>query len=509
MRRLVVVGGGISGLAAAWEAASGAARVPGGLEVLVLERESVPGGKARTIREEGWLVEAGPTAMMGGEAALDTLIREAGLEGACLPADRAAEHRFVVRGGVMREIHAHPLRFARSGILGVGGMLRILAEPLIPPRRDGADESVWSFAARRIGRQAADRLIAPMVLGVFAGDAKALSLDAAFPRLAALEREHGSLVRGMIARRREKRAAAGSAGPAAPAQAAGAPGPTGSGAPLTSFREGMQSLPLALAAAGRFEVRLGAAVERCEAVRNRGQIPRGESAGPPRLDGGAREGPPSPRWRVAVAGDPEPIPADAVILAGEPWAMAPLVRGESPALARLLDEIPCPPVAVVALGLGPEARDQVPRGFGVLIPRGEGARILGCLWDSRLFPGRGPAAHVLVRAMLGGAVDPAAGALDEESLVAITREDLRRMMGLDAAPVFRRVVRWPRAIPQYTLGHGERVRSIEAEAARLPGLFVAGNALHGIAFGKAAAAGRERGESALGFLASGTPQDPP
>ena len=190
MRRLVIVGGGISGLAAAEGAAALAGRVPGGLEVLVLEKEQEVGGKARSVQQDGWLVECGPTGFLDNEPALDRLVEAAGLEK--LAANTAAARRFVVRGGRMREIHTNPLRFAGSGILGPVGLARMLVEPVIPRRRSDEDESVWSFAARRLGADAADRMIAPMVLGVFAGDARKLSLEAAFPKLHALEREHGS-----------------------------------------------------------------------------------------------------------------------------------------------------------------------------------------------------------------------------------------------------------------------------------------------------------------------------
>jgi oxygen-dependent protoporphyrinogen oxidase len=142
----------------------------------------------------------------------------------------------------------------------------------------------------------------------------------------------------------------------------------------------------------------------------------------------------------------------------------------------------------------------VPRGFGVLIPRGEGYRTLGFLWDSYVFPGRSPDGTLLVRAMLGGAVDPDVGAADSGTLVAWTRDELRRLLSIDAPPIFEHVHRWPRAIPQYELGHGDRVRRIEAELGRQPGLFLAGNALHGIAFTRAAAAGLEAGDAAAAFL---------
>ncbi len=468
-RRIVVIGGGISGLAAARAAADQAGAFPGGLEVVVLEREPVVGGKVRTAHDDGWLVEEGPTGFLDNEPAIDRLVAAAGLEK--LPADEAAAHRFLVRAGTMREIAAHPVRFVRAGLLGPLGLLRLAMEPFVPGRpASAADETVWDFARRRLGRQAADRLIAPMVLGVFAGDAKRLSLPASFPKMAQMEAEHGSLVRAMLAKRRAARRTGASVG-----------GPAGPSGWLTSFREGLAALPAALARTPGLRVETGVAAR---AVR------------------------PHPGGGFVVEREPgPPLEADAVVLAGEPWAMAPLLRTADAGFARLLESIDCPPVTVVALGYARDAAGAVPRGFGVLIPRGEGYRILGCLWDSMIFPDRAPEEHVLVRAMLGGAVDREAGTWDEERAVAETRRDLARLMGLAAEPVFARVVRWPRAIPQYELGHRDRVRAIERRAAGLPGLFVAGNALDGIAFGRAAARGVAMGEAAVRFLRSTAPGD--
>jgi protoporphyrinogen/coproporphyrinogen III oxidase len=473
VKRLVVVGGGISGLAAAHAAAErlgerARGRGEGTVEIVVLERGAEVGGKARTAIDRGFTVETGPTGFLAPDPAIDRLVEAAGLGGDLLPSDDAAARRYVVRGGRLRLVSAHPLRFAMSGILGPRAVLRLLREPWVAPRAAGSgDESVWDFARRRLGPQAADRLVAPMVLGVFAGDARRLSLHAAFPRLAALETEHGSLMRGMLAQRK----LAGPGGEADP-RAAGSPaGPAGR---LTSFSAGIETLPRALAARVPAVVRCGAAVEAIE------RRPEG-------------------LLRVRLAGGGS-LEATAVVLACEAWAASGVVARLAPGLSALLAEISYPPVAVVALGFAAAAASRIPRGFGVLVPRTEGYRVLGVLWDSYIFPGRSPDGSVLVRAMLGGAVDPEAALADEARLVDWTRADLRRLLGVEAPPIFTHVHRWDRAIPQYELGHGDRVRRIEAEAARQPGLFLAGNALHGVAFGKAAAAGLAAGDAAAAFV---------
>lgn len=448
--RLVVVGGGISGLAAAWAARRLADQRGVSLEVIVLERDAEVGGKARSIAQDGWLVEAGPSGFLGGRPAMERLVAEAGLSSDAIPAGVASKRRFLYRAGRLREIVPNPVALVRRGILSGRGMGRMLLEPFVRARRDEGDESVWDFAARRLGREVADRMVRPMALGIFAGDARRLSLGAAFPRMAALEREHGSIIRGMIANK----------------------GRTSSGA-LTSFRRGMQSLPLALARSGRFAVRCNS---RVEALR-RADATHGDAS-----------------WEVVVAGDAEPMSADGVILAGEPWAMAALVRPLDDAAAAELEAIPCPPIAIVALGFAPEAASRIPAGFGVLIARDEGFHMLGNLWESHLYPGRGPAGHVLVRVMLGGAVDPGIGALPDEAVLQLARDEVARLYGISDRPVFTRVERVARAIPQYEAGHRDRVARIERALSRLTNLDMTGFGLRGVAFADAASDGVHVGE---------------
>jgi len=507
--RIVVVGAGISGLAAARAAADRAREADSGVEVLVLERDEQVGGKARTLEEEGWLLEAGPGSFLDNEDDFRRVVEAAGFEDEQLAADEAARHRYLARDGELREVPTHPLRFATSGLLGPLGLLRVLIEPLIPAvadhrrPRDTADtngtgtpgqvdeaqrdESVWEFAARRLGTQVADRLVSPMVLGIYAGDARRLSLPAAMPRLASLEREHGSLIKGMLARRRESPGRELSTGPSGK---------------LSSFRRGMQSLPQALASALDITVRCGApvtavtrAAERGQATGKREKTGAGETTG----QGAGEASGDEPVYHVHVQGDPEPIPAAALILAGEAFAMAGLLRELAPRTAAVLGEIEMPAVTVVGLGYGPGAAETVPRGFGVLVPRSEEIRTLGCVWDSLVFPDRSPESHLLVRAMLGGTVDRGAGDLDEEAALELARREMARLLGLPGEPAFARAIRWPRAIPQYDLDHTARVRTAQDELADRPGLYVAGNCLAGVSFARSGATGWRLGRQAAGY----------
>ena len=466
MARLIVVGAGIAGLAAAWSARDAAARAGVTLDVLVLERNGDVGGKTQTIVREGWLVEAGPSGFLGGRPELDALLRASGLADDVLPARAAARPRYLYRAGRMREIKPSPLAFATSGIMSAAGLVRLGAEPFVRRSRNPGDESVWAFAARRLGAEAADRLVSPMTLGVFAGDARRLSLASAFPRIAALEREHGSLFRGMIARGRAARAARDGA----PDECLTAAGQ------LTSLRRGMQSLPRALAATGGFQVRCNAG------VRAIARTPRG--------------------WSVAIERDGAPVDADALIIATDPFAAAPLLRPLAAEAADALDAIPSPPVTVVALGYDAVAAARIPDGFGVLIARGEGVRMLGSLWETATYSGRAPAGRVLVRAMFGGAVDPTIGTLDDAALLELAKREVAQVCGVTAGPGFHQIVRIARAIPQYDIGHAARVAAVERAAAAMPGLGVTGFGLRGVAFGDAAADGVRTGATLGAWLAT-------
>lgn len=462
-RRLVVIGGGIAGLAAAHSARANHADAD--LEIVLCEADAQLGGKARTHRASGWMVEEGPTGYLDTEPIMDRLVALAGLEKRV--ADAASARRFLVRDGVLREIKAHPLKFITSGILSPGGVARLALEPFIPRRDDPTEESAFDFAKRRLGRQAAERLISPMVLGVYAGDAQRISLPAAFPRMAELEREYGSLIRAMIALKRKR--------------SNGAPtgGPSGPGAALCSFDGGMQSLATQLGEHGAFEVRTNAPVETLA------------------HDGTA--------WRLRVNG--EALRADAVVIATEAWTAQRLITELMPDAAQALTRIPVPHVAVCALGYGAEAASRTPRGFGALIQRdgdsrhGNPLRSLGVLWDTNLFAHRGPDGGILMRAMVGGTTDPAAAQLTDAEICALVESDLARLLGLTEPPTFRHIKRWPLAIPQYEVGHLDLARRVREDLARSnasrPGLQLAGNYLDGVAFAKAAASGWRAGAVAL------------
>jgi protoporphyrinogen/coproporphyrinogen III oxidase len=479
VRRVVVAGGGIAGLSLAF----GLTRLlPPGDKVLVLEREPRAGGNIRTETLDGYLCEWGPNGFLDNVHETFRLISALGLDERVVRSSDAARRRYIYRGGRLHEVPAGPGAFLSSGLLSWRGKLRIAWEPFAPGP-PGGDETIYGFASRRIGREAADALVDPMVSGVFAGNARELSLRACFAKMAEMEAQYGGLFKALVGKMRERRRAARAAPQAGQAPAAPGSAPQPMGAPtgaLTSFVGGTEELIDALAA------HLGPAL-RLETT----------------VTAIARQG---TGWRVRTDRG-EAIDGDALVLGTPAGVTADLLAPLDPPLARTLRAIPSAPLAVVCLGYD-EAEVTRTRGpldgFGFLVPRGEGLRILGALWDSSVYPGRAPSGRVLIRAMIGGAHDRSVLALSDEELLATVRTDLRRAMHLGLEPSFVRIFRHPLGIPQYTVGHLDRLADIDSRLAGWPGLFLAGNAYRGPSINACVADADRLAAATLGYLEAGS-----
>lgn len=428
MSEIIVIGAGISGLATAWFLKQC------GHQVRVLEAAAEPGGCLRTIARDGFLIEAGPNSTLSKGGAFDDLVRGVGLSAEQVEGNPLAKRRFIVKGGAPMALPGSPVAFLRTPLFSARGKLRLLAEPFIG--RAPTEETVAQFVRRRLGQEFLDWAIDPFVSGVYAGDPDKLSARAATAKVYALEAEHGSLIRGALARAFRGKASG--------------PQPVGR---LVSFRHGMQALPRAIVAA------LGDAV----------QSGVGAQALARTADG---------RWQVRAGA--AVIETDRVVLAVAAEQAAQLLAPLDAALAAELRAIRYPPVMSVALGY---ARGQVRHaldGFGMLIPRREQRRTLGALFSSTLFPGRAPEGRVLLTAFIGGARNEAVAQWDDATVLAAVQADLRELLGIDGEPVLALVNRWPRAIPQYELGHLARIERIDTALAKFPGLHTRANWRDGI-----------------------------
>jgi oxygen-dependent protoporphyrinogen oxidase len=436
--QVAVVGGGISGLALGFHLQRQ------GIDVRVLEARERAGGNIRSEERQGYLCEWGPNGWLDNEPATARLVQALGLDDQVVRAGELASVRWIVRDGALRALPLRPPQLLSSDILTMRGKLRVLMEWAQPARRDDSDESVFDFAARRIGREAAEVLVDAMVTGIYAGDSRHLSLQSAFPRMRDMEVRYGGLFKAMRAMRREHRARGEHGGG----------GPMGPGGTLTSFHGGLETVVHALVERLGARLRLATPVE-----------------GLARSNGG---------WSLALP-NAETLEAERVVIASPAWKAAPLLRDLDPDLAREVGAIPSAPVVVVCLGFTEGSLRGVEKGFGFLVPGREELPILGTLFDTWVFPNRSQPGHVLLRTMIGGARDPNAMEETDDQLIARALGALRRLLGVTADPEMVLVVRHPRGIPQYPVGHPQTLERIDKALAPHSGLALAGNSYRGIA----------------------------
>jgi protoporphyrinogen/coproporphyrinogen III oxidase len=466
--RVVVVGGGVSGLAAAHRAVEVARERGISLELTLLEARERLGGTIRTERVDGFLVESGPDSFLSEKPWALALCRRLGIEDRLVRTDDRFRKTFVWHGG---RLHALPdgfqllaptqlAPFVRSSLFSWPGKLR-MAMDLVLPRGGDSDESLGAFVRRRLGREALERVAQPLVAGIYTADPDDLSLAATMPRFLELERRERSVVLALWRASRK------------------APSSGTSGARwslFVTFARGMEELIGALAE----RLPAGAALVN----RRVAKIDRAEGA-----------------WRLTTT-DGARTDADRVIVSCESHTAARLLRYVDPSLASLLEGIEYSSAATISLGW---RRTDVPHlldGFGFVVPRTEGRALLAATFSSVKYPGRAPDDHVLIRGFLGGALN--AGVLDEDdaTLIALARRDLADALGVRAEPLLTRVARWPASMPQYHVGHLKRVETIERRLDALPGLYVAGGAYRGVGIADCVRSGETAAERALGVGAT-------
>jgi oxygen-dependent protoporphyrinogen oxidase len=449
--RVVIIGGGLSGLSAAHAMVTRATAAHRPFEVVVLEAKDRVGGAIWTERSGGFTIEGGADSFITNKPQAVDLCHELGLGDQLIGTDPQHRRSFVVRQGRLMPVPEGFVLLApnRLGpllttpILSLRGKLRMLLDLVLPRRDDEGDESLAAFVKRRLGREALERLVQPLVAGIYTADPADLSLKATLPQFPAMEQAHGSLIRGALRQARQARFEERSA----------------SGARYGLFvtlADGMDTLPRALAAAlPPGTVRTSTAVRR---------ISRPDPVAP---------------WMIDLLDGP-PLSATAIVLATEAHAAARLVDGFDPDLAQRLRAIPYASSAIVSLGY---RRDQVAHpldGFGAVVPAIEQRSILAVSFLSVKFPRRAPPGTALFRVFVGGAMQPELFERDDAALTSLVMRDLSDLLAVTGEPILVTVSRHCRAMPQYTLGHLERVASIRLHAARHPGLILTGNAFDGV-----------------------------
>ena len=449
----IVIGGGISGLTCAYHLQQA------GIPVRVLDAGVRPGGVISTQEKDGFRFELGPQSFLSTDPLLK-LIDALGLRNELLYADSRAPRYILFRGQLVPAPHAPP-SLLTTPLLGVRTKWRLSTEMLRRTNPPSTDESIAAFVRRKFGDELLDRIVAPFVSGIYAGDPEKLSLRASFPKLHEFETKYGSVLRGAMKSR--------------PAKGTPRPG-------LCSFRGGMETLPRALA------TRLGDAL-------------LSES-----LVVGARHGKANGNSSFEVDltrnGHWETLLASAIIMAAPVYAASEILKGVSDKFAAPFARIEYAPLVVVAAGY---RRDQVRlagNGFGFLVPRGEGLRVLGTVWNSSLFPERAPENMACFTSFAGGATDPELCGMSEAEIAEIICGEVKRVLGITGPPMTRLVHRYTRALPQYNLGHSETVSALGAAASTVPGLFLAGNYLTGPSIGSCVEQANQTADAVRVYLAS-------
>ena len=461
--KLVVVGGGISGLAAAHRAVEVARERGVALDLTLMEARDRLGGTIETERTDGFLVETGPDSFLSEKPWALALCRRLGVEDQLVRTDDRFRKVYVWRGG---RLHALPdgfqllaptrlAPFVASSLFSWPGKLRMAMDLVLPRGGPGDDESLGAFVRRRLGAEALERVAQPLVAGIYTADPDDLSLAATMPRFLELERKERSLILGLM--RATKRA----------------PQPGTSGARwslFVTFKGGMRQMVDTMAA----------------------RLPDSAVQLKTRVSGIERAG---AGWRVGVGTGA--FDADAVIVASESHTASRLLRYVDPQLSTLLSDIPYASSATVSFGY---RRADVPHAldaFGIVVPRTEGRALLAVTFSSVKYPGRAPDDHALVRCFLGGALDTATLDGDDGALIARARDELRAALGVTAPPVLTRLARHPASMPQYRVGHLARVETIEHRLLSIPGLFLAGGAYRGVGIADCVRSGEAAADAAL------------
>ena len=462
----IVIGGGISGLACAFRLQQS------GISVRLLEAGSRPGGMIATQEKDGFRFELGPQSFLATEAILP-LIETLGLKDQVLRTNPCAPRYIFIRGRLVAAPLSPPALLT-TPLFGARTKWRLLTEIFRHTRPPEGDETIAAFMRRKFGEDLLNHLVAPFVSGIYAGDPERLSLRAAFPKLREFEEQYGSVLRGMMKSRPTKRAPR----PKARGRFYDAGGEKVAG--LCSFRDGMHTLPGALAA------RLGGSL-RLESSAM--ALRQSKANGKPWFELDVQRGDQS-----------ETLAASVVVIATPANVASQILQRLSEEFPPLLSRIPYAPVAVLSAGYRRTQFRRPPYGFGFLVPRGEGLYVLGTVFSSSLFPGRAPERMISFASFAGGATDPDFCRLPEDEITEMISADVARVLGITGRPVTTHLERLSRALPQYNLGHTQAVRSLEALTATFPGLFLTGNYLAGPSIGSCVEQANRTADAARAYL---------
>ncbi len=427
---ILIVGGGISGLSLAYFLL---AKNPK-LDIKVVEAEKKAGGKIITEHVNGFVCEGGVNGFLTNKDSTLALSKKLNLKP--IRGSEESKIRYILINGQLMKVPTNPVKFFFSSLLSFGGKIRMLREYFVPQLKEEIDESVESFVSRRVGREFCEKLIDAMSTGIYAGDPARMSMKSCFPKVYYLEKKYGGLIKGLFALKKEKKDVK-----AQPETV------------LMSFNGGMSDLIKELESSLKSHILKGKKVK---------SIDKNGS------------------FFCVYFEDGESIEANRVVLATPAHESARILKQLNSDLSNILETIPYPPLSVVAFGF---RKEQVGFGtslYGFLVPNREKRKILGTLFDSSIFPNRAPEGYVLLRSMIGGRRAPELAMLEDQNLVDYAFSELQDLLKIKGEPEFVKIFRWEKAIPQYEIGHEEKLRQMEKILKEIPGLFLTGNAYRGV-----------------------------
>jgi oxygen-dependent protoporphyrinogen oxidase len=463
-------------------------------QVTLIERDARLGGKLLTDHVDGFVIEGAPDSFLSSKPAGMRLASELGISHRLQGVRAETRRTFVMHDGALVQLPEGlsglvPTKLGplfRSPLLSRRGKLRAALEPLVPRRATARDESLGSFIRRRMGREPYERLIEPLMAGIYGGNGDDLSLEATFPRLRALEREHGSLLRGLRS----------TSPPSPPSDRPASPFLS----PIGGMREIVDVLEARLDRVRILRCTEAVAIERQGGGYSVALQPVPDRSNRSRGGGPLGGDPPGPAAQTNAVGGGTAVPAQAVILAAPAYTAASLLEGIDGHLARLLSSIPYASTATVSLGYTASSLPRPLDGHGYIIPRREGRPILACTWSSSKFAHRAPEGHILLRGFIGRAGrEEVLGGTDDE-LVELFRAELHATLGISAEPLLARVYRWPRAMPQYRVGHLDVLLGITRSLDHLPGVYLAGAGYRGVGIPDCIQSGETAADRALAQL---------
>ena len=467
-KKIVIIGGGISGLATAYSLEEIARKKGESISITLFEKNNRIGGNILTERTDGFLIEGGPDCFLSEKPWAIQLCERLGMGESLLRTNDEYRKTYILLNGHLHElpegvilmIPTEIFPLLKSNLISLSGKIRMGMELFIPKKESSADESLSQFVRRRLGQEALDKIAAPLVAGVHAEDPDTMSVKSRFPRFVQMEEEYGSLIKGMIAKRREMRRA----------------GSKGNKPKYTMFmtlKDGLSEMPATIVQN----------LKMTKILTNR------EVAGVDKRD----------IFKISLKNG-EVLDADTVVFATPSYETASLLTGINDSISALLNKIPYASTATVSLAFKKESISNPMNGFGFLVPRQEKRRITGATWVSRKFSYRSPDDSVLIRCFIGGSHNEKLVFLNDKDMIEMVKGELRDIMGITSEPLLTRIYRWEKAMPQYTIGHEERLSALNQKLSEYPGMFLTGSSYRGSGISECIKDGQLTAESVLKYL---------